>query len=151
MLSSAIQCYPVLSRLSCPPLWFAAQWWKNWESNPEVRTVAAYTQVSSQALNRLHHVVDPMGRVKGVPADWNYIVMRSEVKTLGGIHFGLSLSRAGRSSKQHCQKTRCFSVMRLKVQRESQLKYHSHRQGHRFSKAFFCSLDRYFGHLGCER
>lgn len=76
--------------------------------------MAAYTQVSSQALNRatrLNHVVDPLGRVKGVPANWNYIVMRSEVKTLGGkiSLWPLSLSQgAGRSQEQHCQKARCL-------------------------------------------
>lgn len=76
--------------------------------------MAAYTQVSSQALNRatrLNHVVDPLGRVKGVPANWNYIVVRSEVKTREQDFTlaSLSLSQgAGRSQEQHCQKARCF-------------------------------------------
>jgi len=74
-------------------------------------------------------VVDPLGRVKGVPANWNYIVMRSEVKTLGGkiSLWPLSLSGGGSLAGTARSKGKMFSVMRF-GSRESQLKCHSHRQ-----------------------
>ena len=113
--------------------------------------MAAYTQVSSQALNRatrLNHVVDPLGRVKGVPANWNYIVMRSEVKTLGGKISLWPLSQ-GQVARQNSTVNR-QDVFRdeIWIQRES-IEVSLSSASHRFSKAFLY-LDKYFGHLGAS-
>ena len=116
--------------------------------------MAAYTQVSSQALNcatRLNHVVDPLGRVKGVPANWNYIVVRSEVKTPGGkiSLWPLSLSLRGRVARRNSTVKRQDAFRdETWVQRES-IEVSLSSASHRFPKAFLY-LDKYFGHLGAS-